>query len=143
MKVVATATVPARVAPENIWQQLIDVGRWREWNHDLAWAAAEGAFVPGGYVTLKPVRGRQTAYRIEAVVAPRLLELALTFGPVAALRIRWTIHAVDGTTAVEQSLEIGGPLAPLLVAAMAARMASTMQSNLERLAGAPGEAQAL
>jgi hypothetical protein len=112
---------------------------WNRWYDGLAWAVFEGPAVAGSYVTLKPRRGRQTAYRIAVAVAPACLVLELTFGPLAALRLEWTIAAEDAGAVVTGRVAAAGPLAGLLVGGMARRAAAAMPGNLERLAGLAGE----
>jgi hypothetical protein len=93
----------------------------------------EGPPRPGTLLTLKPKRVRQTAFRIEAVEPQRLLALVVTFGPAAALRLRWELEPQATGTAIVQTVAISGPLAGLLLRA-ARRIATAMPATLERLA---------
>jgi len=122
--------------PEALWAQLVDAAAWPRWAEGTAWVVFEGPPVPGTYATIKPLRGRQTAYRIAAAVAPRLFVLELTFGPLARLQLTWTIAPVAGGSTVEATVEAGGPLAGLLVRRIAERVATALPANLERLAAA-------
>jgi len=125
----------AAVVPRRLWDVLTDSRTWREWNPALEWAVCEGALAPGGYVTVKPKRGRrQTAYRIEAVEAPRRFALGLTFGPLAALRQTWTIDATAAGSSIACEIAIAGPLAGLLVRGMAQRASALLPDDLARLA---------
>jgi hypothetical protein len=94
----------------------------------------EGALEPGGYVTVKRKRGRQTAYRIEVADAPHRLVLLLTFGPAAHLRLAWTLERNESGTAIEQTIESGGPLRRWLTDPLARRAAAALGDDPARLA---------
>jgi len=128
--------------PERVWAILADIAGWKAWMPGIRWAVLEREFGPDGYVTIKPENGRQTAYRIDAVVEPRLLALGLTFGPVAALRRSWTLEPDDaGGTLLVHTVEIGGPLRRRLVAPLATRLHTAAPDLLDALASASASAE--
>ena len=128
-----TAGASSAAPPPGVWQVLLDGLRWSSWNHGVEWMTVEGELRTGGLLTMKPRRGPQTAFRIEAVVPQRRLALVLTFGPLASLRFRWELAPELGGTTIVQTIGIAGPLAGLLLRA-ATRIAGAMPANLERLA---------
>ena len=129
-----TAAARSAAPPERVWDVLLDGRRWSQWNPGVQWMTVEGALEPGGLLTMKPKGAPQTAFRIEAAQPQRLLALAVRFGPVATLRMRWELRPeADGTTIV-QTVGIDGPLAGLLLRRAAERIAGAMPANLERLA---------
>jgi uncharacterized protein YndB with AHSA1/START domain len=129
-----TAGASSAAPPERVWDVLLDGRRWSLWNPDVEWMTVEDALEPGGLLTMKPKRVRQTAFRIEAVQPPRLLALAVRFGPVATLRLRWELAPEAGGTAIVQTVGIDGPLAGPLLRRAAERIAVAMPATLERLA---------
>ncbi len=140
-----TAAATSTAAPERVWDVLLDGRRWALWNRGVDWMVLEGPLEPGTRLTLKPKRGPQTAFRIEAVVPQRLLSLVVRFGPVAALRFRWELAAAGTGTSIAGTIGIAGPLAGPFLRRAADRMAVAMPANLERLAlraagGEPGPA---
>lgn len=120
--------------PERLWDVLLDGRRWSLWNHGVDWMTIEGPVRPGTVVTIKPKRMRQTALRIEAAVEARTLALVVTFGPLAAMRLRWDITPESGGATIVQTVAIAGPLANLLLRGTAERIAREMQPALQRLA---------
>jgi uncharacterized protein YndB with AHSA1/START domain len=134
----ATSTAP----PERVWEVLLDGRRWSFWYSGVDWMVLEGEPAPGTRLTMKPRAGPQTAFRIEAIVPARLLALVVTFGPVAALRLRWELAPAGSGTAIVHSVGIAGPLAGLLLRRAALRIAAAMPANLERLGTRAGEPEA-
>jgi uncharacterized protein YndB with AHSA1/START domain len=128
-----TAGASSAAPPARVWTELLDGRRWSLWNHGVAWMTVEGPLEPGTLLTMKPRRGPQTAFRIEAVVPERLLAVVVTFGPLAALRFRWELSAEAGGTAIAQTIAVSGPFGGLLARA-ARRIAEAAPANLERLA---------
>ena len=135
-----TAEAASAGAPERVWDVLLDGRRWSLWNHGVQWMTLEGPVEPGTLLTMKPKGAPQTAFRIEAAVPRRLLALVVTFGPVAALRLRWELAPHAGGTSIVQTVGIGGPLAGLLLRRAAERIANAMPANLERLAARAADA---
>lgn len=129
-----TAGATSAAPPDRVWAVLLDGLRWSEWHRGVEWMTLEGPPIPGTVLTMKPHRAPQTAFRIGSIVADRLLELVLTFGPVARLRLRWELAPDAGGTAIVQTVGIDGPLAGLLLRGAARRIAEAMPGNLERLA---------
>jgi len=129
-----TAGASSAAPPERVWDVLLDGRRWSLWNPGVQWMTVEGALEPGSLLTMKPKGAPQTAFRIEAAVPQRVLALAVTFGPVAALRLRWELAPRAGGTAIAQTVAISGPLAGLLLRRAAERIANAAPANLERLA---------
>ena len=120
--------------PARVWDCLIDGRRWHDWNADVAWMTIDDRLAIGRYLTIKPTRGRQTAYRIARLEIGRALTLQLSFGPLARLANVWTIEAAGSGTSITWRVEIGGPLAAWLVKKAAVRSAVEMREAVLRLA---------
>ena len=129
-----TAGASSAAPPERVWDVLLDGPRWSLWNAGVDWMTIESALEPGRLLTMKPKGAPQTAFRIEAAEAPRILALAVRFGPVARLWLRWELTPEAGGTTIVQTVGIGGPLAGLLLRRAAQRIGDAMPANLERLA---------
>jgi uncharacterized protein YndB with AHSA1/START domain len=138
MELNAEAVAHTDAPPERVWERLADGMHWHEWSPATDWMVAEGPLEPGGIVTIKRKRGRQTAYRIEAADVPHRLALLLTFGPVASLRLAWTLEPDGGGTRIRQTIEIGGSLRRWLTAPQARRGAAAWGDDPARLAAMLG-----
>ena len=129
-----TAGATSSASAERVWEIVLDGRRWSFWNEGVEWMTVEGALAPATFVTIKPKGGRQTAFRIEAVVPERLLALVVTFGPLAALRFRLVLSPTDEGASIAVTTAIDGPLAGVLLSRVADRIATAMPANLQRLA---------
>jgi len=136
MRLIGQAQRAIAASPARVWERLADVAGWKTWMPGVRWAVLERGLGPGGYVTIRPQRGRQTAYHVLAADAPRTLALALTFGPVAGLSCTWTLMPDGFNTLVTQTIEMGGPLGGWLAASTAERMLAEAPALLEALAAA-------
>ena len=135
----STAAATSTAAPAAVWRVLLDGRRWPDWLPGVEWMVVEGALAPGGLLTIKPRRVRQTAFRIEAVEPERLLALVVTVGPVAALRLRWELAPQPDGTRVAQTVAVSGPLAGPLTLPVARRIAAAIPAALEGLASRAGD----
>jgi uncharacterized protein YndB with AHSA1/START domain len=129
-----TAAARSDASPARVWAVLADGRRWSLWNAGVAWMEIEEALEPGRLVTIKPRRGPQTAFRVEDAVPARLLALVVTFGPVAALRLRWELRPDGEGTALAHTVAVSGPLAGPLLRRAAEGIAAAAPASLERLA---------
>lgn len=128
-----TSEAASTASAAAMWAVLLDGRRWSRWYEGVAWMTIEGELAAGTVLTMKPNRAPQTAFRIEAVVPERLLALAVTFGPLATLRLRWELGDAGGASRIAQTVAIAGPLAGLLLGRAAQRIAAGMPANLARL----------
>ncbi|GAC1403343.1 MAG: hypothetical protein NVSMB64_04910 [Candidatus Velthaea sp.] len=120
-------------SPAAVWSVLLDGRRWSEWNPGVQWMVVEGELAAGSLLTMKPKGAPQTAFRIEEIVPEQRLRLLLTFGPVAAMRLSWTLEAVAGGTRIDQAIAIEGIAAGFLLKKTALKIAASMPQNLARL----------
>ncbi|MFN2459282.1 MAG: SRPBCC family protein [Candidatus Velthaea sp.] len=129
-----TAATDASAAPGAVWRTLLDGRRWSEWNAAAEWMVVEDGLVPGRHVTIKPKRSRQTAFTLEAAIPERLFAIRVTFGSLAALRLRWTLDPAGPGTRIGQTVAISGVAAAVLLKKRAEKIAAAMPHDLERLA---------
>jgi len=132
--VIWTHEILAAADPLAVWAVLVDGPRWGEWNADVAWMWVDESLAPGAYLTIKPKRGRQTAYVIEDVVPQRRFAIRLQFGPAAQLRRTWTLVPESAGTRIVQTIETSGFAAGWLVQKRAERLAAKATQTLATLA---------
>ncbi len=99
-----TAEARTDARPAGVWATLLDGQRWSRWYDGVEWMVAEGPIASGTVMTVKPRRLPQTAFRIEDAVPNAVLGLAVRFGPVARLRLRWEIASNGAGSTVVQTV---------------------------------------
>lgn len=134
MDLIASSEAHADADPRRVWDRLVDGRRWQEWSPASDWMVAEGPLEAGEFVTIKRKRGRQTAFRIETADAPHRFALLLSFGPVARMRIAWTLEPEGTGTLIRQTIETGGRFRRWLTDPQARRGAVTWREDPARLA---------
>jgi uncharacterized protein YndB with AHSA1/START domain len=132
--IVGRAVALSLSAPERVWAALVDPRRWPAWDAGIAWIAVDAELAAGGYLTVKPRRGRQTAFRIRALDPPRRIVLDVGVGPLARLELAWSVEPGDGGAEIEQTVTIRGPLAKPILGRLAGRLAIRLADALNRLA---------
>lgn len=133
---IATTEARSALGPAVLWARLLDERTWPVWA-DVQWVVFEGGAVEGAYATIKPRRGRQTAWRIATVEPERRFVLQLTIGPLAALELALTIAADAAGSRLTATVVTSGPLARLL-AGPARRLGDGLPPMLARFGGADG-----
>jgi hypothetical protein len=135
------ASALSAAPPQAVWDVLLDGRHWSAWNPGVEWMWLEGEPAPGTLATVKLRRVRQTAFTIEEAVVPQRFALGLTVGPLARLRLTWTLAAHAAGTRIEAAVAIAGVAAGLLLRRAAVRVAQALPAHLERLAARALEEQ--
>jgi hypothetical protein len=130
----SSASVLIAAPPAVVWEKLLDGRGWNRWNPGVQWMVIEDGVAPGKLITLKPKGAPQTAFTIEAVTPEEELVMRITIGPLAAMRLRWALGQLSGGTRLDGTVAIAGVAAGILLKRPAAKIATAMPGNLERLA---------
>jgi hypothetical protein len=128
------ASALSSAAPEAVWDVLLDGRRWSFWNSGIEWLWLEGEPVAGTLATIKARGMRQTALVIEEALHPQRFALGVTIGPVARMRVTWTLEALPTGTRIDAAVAIEGIAAGLLLKRRAERIAAALPVHLENLA---------
>ena len=106
---------------------------WQEWNSDIAWARLDGPFAQGSTGVIKPTKGPTTKFVIER------LDLGRAYVDVSRLpgaRLTFS-HLIsdqgDGGCAIDITISLSGPLAPIWKLLLAKGFSATAQIDLDRL----------
>ena len=87
-------TIPVNTSAQNVWQTLIDVQNWHQWDTELINAQLEGAFVEGANGTMKPKTGPKLKFYISEII-PHKSYTINTIMPVGELVIKRTLAEID------------------------------------------------
>ena len=123
--------------PGTVWQELVDVGSWRDWRSGVD--RVDGRVAVGAMVTVHaPVhRGRGVRMRVTELRPGAVMRWrgGLPLGLFTVERTFRLDGQPDGTTGVTVQEEYSGPLAPVLVS----RVLPDMTSSFRTFVGGLGE----
>ncbi len=80
-------TIPVNTTKASVWQTLIDVQNWHQWDTEIIEANLEGTFVEGAKGTMKPKTGPKLEFYISELI-PHKSYTFNTIMPVGELVIK-------------------------------------------------------
>jgi polyketide cyclase/dehydrase/lipid transport protein len=139
MMTLGTAHLTSSAAPAAFFARWADMATWPEWNADTEWVRLDGPFEAGAKGVLKPKGAPKVPFVVAALVpgkeftdVSKLLGARLTFRHLVST-------TADGSTRVDVTATLRGPLARIWNLALGKGIAATLQADLDRL-GAAAEA---
>lgn len=87
-------TIPLNTTKANVWQILIDVQNWHQWDTEILEASLEGIFTEGAKGTMKPKTGPKLKFYISEVV-PNQSYTFNTIMPVGELVIKRSLTELN------------------------------------------------
>jgi carbon monoxide dehydrogenase subunit G len=111
-----TRTVEIDAQLDQVWVALIDVERWPEWTASVRRVEKvdNGPLVAGSRVLVEQPKLRTSHYRVDVVRAPEDFTWT-TRSPGVTTRAAHVMSQIgDGRVRMELTLDLSGPLAPLI-----------------------------
>jgi len=131
-------SVETSAAPEKVWRIWSDMSTWGEWNPNVETMDWSGGFVSGSTGVMNTKAGQHHKMQLVDVQAGRSFALVTSVVPGTKFRFNCRIEpAAGGKTKVGQTVEVGGPLGPVLAGMMGPQVSKefgTLLSNLARKA---------
>ncbi|MFG1808830.1 SRPBCC family protein [Streptomyces sp. NPDC049040] len=133
MMTLGTAHITSSAAPAAFFARWADMATWPEWNADTAWVRLDGPFTEGATGVLKPRGGPKVPFVVSALVhGEEFTDVSKLVG--ARLTFRHLVSATpEGSTRVDVTATLGGPLARLWNLALGKGIAGSLQTDLDRL----------
>lgn len=133
MMTLGTAHTTSSAAPAAFFARWADMATWPEWNADTAWVRLDGPFTQGATGVLKPKGGPKVPFVVATLIpdeeftdVSKLIGARLTFRHLVST-------TAEGSTRVDVTVTLGGPLARLWNLALGKGIAATLQADLDRL----------
>jgi hypothetical protein len=140
-KILGTARITSSAAPTAFFARWADMATWPEWNADTEWVRLDGPFAAGATGVLKPKGGPKTKFVVTTLDDGEFTDVSLLAG--ARLTFRHLVSAAaDGTTSVEVTVTLAGPLAPVWNLILGKGIGRTLQRDLDSLRAAAEAAEA-
>jgi hypothetical protein len=130
-------SVETTASPARVWQVWSDMSTWGEWNPNVSTMDWQGAFTSGTTGIMNTKAGQHHKMELVDVQPGRGFALLTSVVPGTRFRFNCRIESAGAKTRVSQTVEVGGPLGPLMGGMLGPQVSKefgTLLSNLARKA---------
>jgi uncharacterized protein YndB with AHSA1/START domain len=124
---------------DRVWKIWSDTSTWGEWNPNVSTMELTGQFASGSTAIMNTRAGQHHKMRILDVQPGRSFALETNVVPGTTFRFNCRIEPVAGETKISQTVEVKGPLGPILGGMLGPQVSKefgTLLSNLAKKAEA-------
>lgn len=132
-------SVETGASPDKVWRIWSDMSTWGEWNPNVSSMDWQGGFVSGSSGVMNTRAGQHHKMQLVDVQPGRSFGLPTSVVPGTRFRFNCRIEPAGGGTKLTQTVEVGGPLGPVLggmVGPQVSKEFGTLLQNLARKAEA-------
>jgi uncharacterized protein YndB with AHSA1/START domain len=129
------STAPA----DRVWKIWSDMSTWGEWNPNVSTMDWTGGFVQGSEGVMNTRAGQHHKMKLTEVEPGRSFALETRVVPGTVFHFNCRVEPVGGETKISQTVEVRGPLGPLLqgmIGPQVSKEFGTLLANLARKAEA-------
>ena len=127
-------SVESSAAPEKVWRIWSDMSTWGEWNPNVSTMEWQGGFVSGTNGIMNTRAGQHHKMQLVDVQPGKSFALLTAVVPGTRFRFNCRIEPANGKTRVSQTIEVGGPLGPILGGMLGPQVSKDFGALLEALA---------
>ena len=107
-------SVLSTASADRVWAIWSDTSTWGEWNPNVSTMDLQGSFASGSTAVMNTRAGQHHKLRIVDVQPGRSFALETNVIPGTMFRFNCRIEPADGKSRISQTVEIKGPLGPIL-----------------------------
>lgn len=130
-------SVETTASPDRVWQIWSDMSTWGEWNPNVSTMDWQGGFVSGSTGVMNTKAGQHHSMQLVDVQPGRGFALVTSVVPGTKFRFHCRIEPAGAKTKISQTVEVGGPLEPVLGGMLGPQVSKefgTLLANLARKA---------
>jgi len=130
-------SVDSSASPEKVWRIWSDMSTWGEWNPNVATMDWEGGFASGTTGVMNTRAGQHHRMQLVDVQPGRSFALITSVVPGTKFRFNCRLEPAGPKTKISQTVEVGGPLGPVvggMLGPQVSRDFGTLLGNLARKA---------
>ena len=127
-------SVETTASPEQVWRVWSDMSTWGEWNPNVSTMDWSGGFASGTTGVMNTRAGQHHKMQLVDVTAGRSFALLTTVVPGTRFRFNCRNEPAGAKTKVSQTVEVGGPLGPVLGGMLGPQVAKDFSVLLQNLA---------
>lgn len=107
-------SVETSASPEQVWKVWSDMSTWGDWNPNVSTMDWQGGFASGTTGVMNTRAGQHHNMRLLDVVPGRSFALETAVVPGTRFRFNCRIEPAGAKTKISQTVEVGGPLGPVM-----------------------------
>ncbi len=130
-------SVETTASLDKVWRIWSDMSTWGEWNPNVSTMDWRGGFAPGTTGVMNTRAGQHHRMQLVEVLPGRSFALETSVVPGTRFRFNCRVEPVGSKTKVSQTVEVHGPLGPIMGGMLGPQVAKdfgTLLSNLARKA---------
>ena len=128
-------SVETSAAREKVWRIWSDMSTWGDWNPNVATMDWQGGFASGTTGVMNTKAGQHHKMELVDVEPGRSFALLTSVVPGTKFRFNCRIEPAGGKTRISQTVEVGGPLGPVMGGMLGPQVSKefgTLLGNLAR-----------
>jgi hypothetical protein len=132
-------SVETAASAEKVWRIWSDMSTWGDWNPNVATMDWQGGFVSGTTGVMNTRAGQHHKMQLLDVQPGRSFALETRVVPGTRFRFNCRIEPAGNTTKISQTVEVNGPLGPVMGGMLGPQVSKefgTLLANLARKAEA-------
>ena len=127
-------SVETTAAPEKVWRIWSDMSTWGDWNPNVSTMDWQGGFTSGTTGVMNTRAGQHHKMQLLDVQAGRSFALETSVVPGTRFRFNCRVEPAAGKTRVSQTVEVKGPLGPVMGGMLGPQVSKEFGTLLENLA---------
>jgi len=127
-------SVVSTAAADRIWKIWSDTSTWGEWNPNVSTMELQGAFASGSTAIMNTRAGQHHKMQILDVQPGRSFALETSVVPGTTFRFNCRIEPVGAESKISQTVEVKGPLGPILRGMLGPQVSKEFGTLLTNLA---------
>jgi len=129
--VIAESEIEIDAAPESVWDVIVDVERWPEWNHEVKSVVLQGGLQEGSVFRWKTGSGPIVS-TFREIEPPRVVAWTGRAMSIKAVH-RWNLEQTNGKTTVSTAESFDGALSRLFRRPLQKALKKSLDEGLEAL----------
>ena len=133
-------SVETTASPEQVWNVWSDMSTWGDWNPNVSMMDWTGGFLQGSQGIMNTKAGQHHKMTLAEVQPGRFFALETVVVPLTRFRFNCRVEpGAAGKTKISQTVEVKGPIGPVVQGMMGPQVSkefSTLLANLARKAEA-------
>ena len=127
-------SVKTTASADGVWKIWSDMSTWGEWNPNVATMEWQGAFESGSTGIMNTRAGQHHKMKLLDVQPGRGFALETSVVPGTTFRFNCQIEPVGGEAKISQTVEVNGPLGPIMQGMLGPQVSKEFGTLLANLA---------